>query len=195
MTLWERVKTENQKPFLPPPILNMVTISCRLFIWLLNFFVWNIHIKGQKLNWETTKILNKGVLFSVLMYWANRARACSFWLPFLHNWQICFSNVKLLSTVTLRNFSLKLPSIEECLIFMDFKLIVYRNKWRLEEFTLKLLQQNQSRRFSIIVSRSHMTFENGAQITIWGGVIWIFWKIWSTIFYQKSDKIKIRSVQ
>ena len=74
------------------------------------------------------------------MYLAHGARVCSFWLPFLHSSLICFSNVKLLSTVTPGHFSLELPSIEEFLIFMDFKLNGDRNKWHLEECTLKLLQ-------------------------------------------------------
>ena len=41
---------------------------------------------------------------------------------------ICVSNVKLLSTFTSRNFSLELPSVEEFLIFMDFKLNGDRTK-------------------------------------------------------------------
>ena len=41
---------------------------------------------------------------------------------------ICVSNVKLLSTFTSINFSLELPSVEEFLIFMDFKLNGDRSK-------------------------------------------------------------------
>ena len=73
---------------------------------------------------------------------------------------MCFSNVKLQSTVTPRNFSLELPSIEEFLIFMDFKLNGDRNKLHLEGFTLKLLQQKQSKMLSIIVSSSDITSKN-----------------------------------
>ena len=62
------------------------------------------------------------------MYLEHRARACTFWLPFLHSSIICFSNVKLLSPVTPGSFSLELPSIEEFLVFMDFKLKDDRNK-------------------------------------------------------------------
>ena len=94
------------------------------------------------------------------MYLAHQARACSVWLPFLHSSLICFSNVKLLSTVTPRNFSLELPSIEKFLSFMDFKLNGDRNKWHLEGYTLKLLQQNQSKWLSIVVSRSDITSKN-----------------------------------
>ena len=68
------------------------------------------------------------------MHLAHRARACSFWLPFLDSSLICFSNVKLLSTVTLRNFSLELPSIEEFLIFINFKLNGDRNIEILEPY-------------------------------------------------------------
>ena len=43
---------------------------------------------------------------------------------------------------------------------MDFKLNGDRNKWHLEGFTLKLLQQNQSKRLFIVVSRSDITSKN-----------------------------------
>ena len=59
-----------------------------------------------------------------------------------------------------RNFSLELPSTEKFIIFMDFKLNGDRNKWHLKGFTLKLLQQNQSKRLSIVVSRSDITSKN-----------------------------------
>ena len=103
------------------------------------------------------------------MYLAHRARACSFWLPFLHSSLICFSNVKLLSTVTPRNFSLELPSIENFLIFVEFKLNGDRNKWHLEGFTLKLLWQNQSKRLFIVVSRSDITSKNVLYGVVRGG--------------------------
>ena len=89
------------------------------------------------------KSFKQSASFSVLMYLAHRVRAC-YELPFLRNSLICFSNAKLLWTVTPGNISLELPSIEQFLIFMDFKLNDDRNKWHLEGFTLKLLQQNQS---------------------------------------------------
>ena len=43
---------------------------------------------------------------------------------------------------------------------MDFNLNGDRNKCYVEGFTLKLLQQNQSKRFSIVVSRFDMTSKN-----------------------------------
>ena len=73
---------------------------------------------------------------------------------------MCFSNLKLLSTVTPRNFFLEILSIEKFLIFMNFKLNGDRDKCHLEGFTLKLLQQNQSERLSIVVSRSDITSKN-----------------------------------
>ena len=91
------------------------------------------------MNWETGKALNKVRVLSELMYLAYRTGASSFWLPFLHNSLICFSNEKLLSTVTPRNVSQELPSIEEFLILRDFKFNSDRSKWHLDEFTLKLL--------------------------------------------------------
>ena len=94
------------------------------------------------------------------MYLAHQAKACSFWLLFS---DILFINIflkskitKLLSKVTPRNFSLELPSIDEFLIVMDFKLNGDRNEWHLEEFTLKLLQ-NRSKKLSIIVSSCDKT--------------------------------------
>ena len=99
-------------------------------------------------------------LFSLLMYLAHWARAYGFWLPFLHNSLICFSKVKLLSTFNTRNFSLELHSVKEFLIIMDFKLNGDKNKWNLEGFTLKLLQRNQSKRLSIVISRSDITSKN-----------------------------------
>ena len=68
--------------------------------------------------------------------------------------------MKLLSTVTPQNFSLQLRSIEEFLIFMDFKSNGDRNKLHLERFTLQLLQQNQSKWLSFVVSRSDIASKN-----------------------------------
>ena len=64
-------------------------------------------------------------------------RAFNFKLPFLQDSFICFSKVKLLSTVMPRNFSLELPSITELLILLDFAL--KGDKSHFEAFTLKLL--------------------------------------------------------
>ena len=73
------------------------------------------------------------------VYLVHHVRACNYWLPFLRNSFICFSNVKLLSTMTLRHFSLELPSMEELLKFMDLKLKSDSNKWHFQRFTLKLV--------------------------------------------------------
>ena len=122
--------------------------------------MWSIHTKVQKLNWETTKALNKVRLLSVLMYFAHWTKACSFWLHFLHN-SLMFLKCKIIVNSYSEKFSLELPSIENFfLIFTDFKLNGDRNKWYLEGFPLKLLQQNQSKRLSIDVSRSDIAFKN-----------------------------------
>ena len=43
---------------------------------------------------------------------------------------------------------------------MDFKLYGDINKWHVEGFTLKLLQQNQSKKLSIVASRFDIASKN-----------------------------------
>ena len=49
-------------------------------------------------------------------------------LPFLYHLLIRFSHVKLILTMTSRNFLLQPPSMEELLVLKDFKLKDERNK-------------------------------------------------------------------
>ena len=64
----------------------------------------------------------------MFMHLEHRVRACNFWMPFLHNSFICFSNIKLLSTATPKSLSLELPSVEKRLILMEFQLKGDTNK-------------------------------------------------------------------
>ena len=43
---------------------------------------------------------------------------------------------------------------------MDFKLKGDNNKWYLERFSLKSLQQNQSKRLAFVLTRSDMSSKN-----------------------------------
>ena len=90
---------------------------------------------------------------------------------------LCFSKVKLIETVTPKKFSPELPK-EDFLIFTDFKLNGDGNKWHLEEWALKLLQQNQSKRLSIVVSESNIASKN-VSLQLYGLV--------SSELFEKSD--------
>ena len=84
---------------------------------------------------SSNKCLKEFTSFLMLVYLAHLVNSG---LPFLYNFLIRFSNVKLTLTTTLRSFLLQPPSMEELLVLKDFKLKDERNKG----FVMGLLKQN-----------------------------------------------------
>ena len=88
------------------------------------------------------------------MYLLHRGRPYNFWLDFLHNSLKCFPNLKLLSTGDYKKL-LTRAFFYGKLNISGFKLKGDNNKWNLERFHLKSLQQNQSKKLTV-VTRSDM---------------------------------------
>ena len=89
------------------------------FIWLFNFWLWNIQNTGAKKNWGVMKELRRSLHWSNFKEHAILAKAMRFCLVFLQRDFIWGSNVSLLSIWIPRSFShllleIAIPSILIC---------------------------------------------------------------------------------
>ena len=84
------------------------------------------------------------------MYLRHRVRPYNFCLDFLHNLLKCFPNLKLLSTGDYKKLLTRAFFYGRTFNISGFMLKGGKNKWNLERFHLKSLQQNQSKKLTVV---------------------------------------------
>ena len=86
---------------LPRQCMSDMPAGTCLFKWRL----WNIHIRGQWLNWEAMKAFIRFLHLFKSMQWNILLRACNFRLVFLQREVTWFSKERLESNFTSNSFS------------------------------------------------------------------------------------------